>query len=140
MLICIRVATGYGQPPSTFYDWTLSQSAAIEDGFRLPSDAEGRILIEKFSNKVTKALYSNHADPVGLVNDSERSVLTRFLTRDYETLEQTHQEYESSRMFYDISHQAAPSGDLPLHLYRLLAVPSTLNAVPHYLFLRLTDF
>ena len=99
LLILSRVATGYGQPPSTFYDWTLSQSAAIEDGFRLPPDAEGRILIEKFSNKVTKALYSNHSDPVGLVNDSERSVLTRFLARDYEHLEQIHREYESSRTF-----------------------------------------
>ena len=94
-----RVATGYGQPPSTFYDWTLSQPDDGEDGFRLPPDAEGRLLIEKFSNKVTKALYSNPSDPVGLVKDNERSVLTRFLARDYELLEQTLQQYETSCAF-----------------------------------------
>ncbi|KAL6714160.1 hypothetical protein ACLMJK_008654 [Lecanora helva] len=91
-----RVATGYGQPPSTFYDWTLTQASAFEEGFRLPPNSEGRLLIEKFCNKVTKALYSNYADPVGLAKDSERSVLTRFLARDYEYLEQMHQQYDSS--------------------------------------------
>lgn len=44
-------------------------------------------MIEKFSNKVTKALYSNHLDPVGLVNDNDRSVLTTFLAKEYEELE-----------------------------------------------------
>lgn len=95
-----RVATGYGQPPATFYDWTLTQGGGSEEGFRLPPDTQGRLLIEKFSNRVTKALYSNHSDPVGLAKDSERSVLTRFLARDYEHLDQMHQQYESSRMSY----------------------------------------
>ena len=70
----------------------------MDDGFRLPPDAQGRLLIEKFSNKVTKALYSDDSDPVGLVKDSARSVLTRFLQKDYEQLEQLHQQYEPSRM------------------------------------------
>lgn len=83
-----RVATGYGQPPSTFYDWTLAPSGAHEPSFKLPDDVYGRLLIETFSNKVTKALYSNRLDPVGLVSDSERSVHTTFLARDYEDLEQ----------------------------------------------------
>ena len=83
-----RVATGYGQPPSTFYDWTLAPSGAHEPSFRLSDDVYGRLLIEKFSNKVTKALYSNRLDPVGLVSDDERSVHTIFLSREYEDLEQ----------------------------------------------------
>lgn len=83
-----RVATGYGQPPSTFYDWTLAPSGAHEPSFRLSDDVYGRLLIEKFSNKVTKALYSNRLDPVGLVSDDERSVHTTFLSREYEDLQQ----------------------------------------------------
>ena len=83
-----RVATGYGQPPSTFYDWTLAPSGAHEPSFKLTDDVYGRLLIETFSNKVTKALYSNRLDPVGLVSDSERSVHTTFLAREYEDLEQ----------------------------------------------------
>ena len=83
-----RVATGYGQPPSTFYDWTLAPSGAHEPNFRLCDDVYGRLLIEKFSNKITKALYSNRLDPVGLVSDNERSVHTTFLAREYEDLEQ----------------------------------------------------
>lgn len=83
-----RVATGYGQPPSTFYDWTLAPSGAHEPSFRLSDEVYGRLLIEKFSNKVTKALYSNRLDPVGLVSDNERSVHTTFLAREYQDLEQ----------------------------------------------------
>ena len=83
-----RVATGYGQPPSTFYDWTLAPSGAHEPSFRLADEVYGRLLIETFSNKVTKALYSNRLDPVGLVGDNERSVHTNFLAREYEDLEQ----------------------------------------------------
>ena len=83
-----RVATGYGQPPSTFYDWTLAPSGAHEPSFKLTEEVYGRLLIETFSNKVTKALYSNRLDPVGLVSDSERLVHTTFLAREYEDLEQ----------------------------------------------------
>lgn len=87
-LIFTRVATGYGQPPSTFYDWTLAPSGAHEPSFKLADDVYGRLLIETFSNKVTKALYSNRLDPVGLVSDNERLVHTTFLAREYEDLEQ----------------------------------------------------
>ena len=83
-----RVATGYGQPPSTVYDWTLAPSGAHEPSFKLTDEVYGRLLIETFSNKVTKALYSNRLDPVGLVGDSERLVHTTFLAREYEDLEQ----------------------------------------------------
>ena len=82
------MATGYGQPPSTFYDWTLAPSGSHEPDFKLTDDVNGRLLIERFSNKVTKALYSNRLDPVGLVSDRERLVHTTFLAREYEDLEQ----------------------------------------------------
>lgn len=84
----IRVATGYGQPPSSVYDWTLSPSGLNEPSFRLPPDVERRLLIERFCNKVTKALYSNRLDSVGLIDDAQRSVLTTFLARDFEDIEE----------------------------------------------------
>ena len=83
------VATGYGQPPSTLYDWTLGPSGPKEPRFRLSTDLEARLLIEKFCNKVTKALYSNNSDSVGLIDDAERPALTTFLARDYEELKET---------------------------------------------------
>ncbi len=83
-----RVATGYGQPPPTVYDWTLVPTGAHDPGFKLPSDAENRLLIERFSNKVTQALYRNDFDPVGLVSDEQRSPLIIFLAREYHELEQ----------------------------------------------------
>ena len=87
-LIVLRVATGYGQPPSTVYDWTFNPSGLNEPSFKLPSDIERRLLIERFCNKVTKALYSNRLDPVGLIDDAQRSVLTSFLAREFEDLEE----------------------------------------------------
>jgi hypothetical protein len=92
------VATGYGQPPNTLYDWTLSPSGPTEASFRLPDEVEGRLLIEKFSNNVTKALYSNHQDPVGLADESQSSHLIVFLQREYEDLEYK-LKYDISRKF-----------------------------------------
>ena len=126
-----RVATGYGQPTSTFYDWTLTQAGAVEEGFRLPPGTEGRLLIERFSNKVTNALYSNDSDPVGLAKDSERLVLAKFLARDYDQLEQKHQQYETSRM----------SSNFPLLQSRLQDLASALReGVHHYRALCLSRF
>lgn len=82
------MATGYGQPPSTVYDWTLDPLGFDEVNFKLPPEAERRILIERFCNKVTKTLYSNRLDPVGLADDAHRSVLTTLLARELEELEQ----------------------------------------------------
>lgn len=88
LLTADSVATGYGQPPSTVYDWTLNPSGLNESSFRLPPEVERRVIIERFCNKVTQALYSNRLDPVGLVDDSQRSALTTLLARDLEELEQ----------------------------------------------------
>ncbi|KAL9133951.1 MAG: hypothetical protein Q9175_004872 [Cornicularia normoerica] len=114
-----RVATGYGQPPSTFYDWTLAPSGAHEPSFRLSDDVYGRLLIETFSNKVTKALYSNRLDPVGLVSDSERSVHTIFLAREYEDLEQ---KLQLDGSFSTVYLRAA---NLHLHLSAFFDSPSS---------------
>ncbi|KAL9099774.1 MAG: hypothetical protein Q9163_004773 [Psora crenata] len=95
-----RVATGYGQPPSTFYDWTLTPSGVFEPGFILPNDAQNRLMIERFSSKVTEALYRNYSDPVGLASEEERSTLTKFLAQDYEELERRLQFPDSFSFLY----------------------------------------
>ncbi|OOF96035.1 hypothetical protein ASPCADRAFT_146632 [Aspergillus carbonarius ITEM 5010] len=86
-IVAQRVATGYGQPPSTVYDWTLSSNESMDPNFRLPHDIRPRLEIEKFCDKVTKSLYTNRRDPVGLCSDQERSTLISFLSRDFDELE-----------------------------------------------------
>ena len=88
LLISRSVATGYGQPPSTLYDWTLSWSESVDPNFKLPEGIKPRLEIERFCDKVTKALYANQRDPVGLCNDQARSSLISFLSRDFDELEQ----------------------------------------------------
>ncbi|KAJ6079454.1 hypothetical protein N7467_009207 [Penicillium canescens] len=87
-IVAQRVSTGYGQPPSTLYDWTLSSSDALDPNFKLPEDMRPRLEIEKFCDKITRALYTNRRDPVGLTSDHERSTMISFLSRDFEELEE----------------------------------------------------
>ncbi|KAL4808964.1 hypothetical protein BDV18DRAFT_133603 [Aspergillus unguis] len=86
-VVAQRVATGYGQPPSTLYDWTLSSQESMDPNFKLPETIRHRLDIEKFCDKVTKALYTNRRDPVGLCGSQERSTLTSLLSRDLYELE-----------------------------------------------------
>lgn len=44
--------------------------------------------IEKFCDKITRALYTNRRDPVGLTSDHERSTMISFLSRDFDELEE----------------------------------------------------
>ena len=87
-IVAQRVSTGYGQPSGTCFDYTLTTSAANADpNFALPFDIQNRLLIEQFVDKVTKALYSNRNDPLGLCKDNERAHLVRFLSRDFDELQ-----------------------------------------------------
>lgn len=43
-------------------------------------------MIEQFNDKVSRTLYSNRHDPVGLGSDHERATYVSFLTSDYEEL------------------------------------------------------
>ena len=87
--LCRRVSTGYGQPSSTLYDWTLSSSDSLDPNFKLPGDLRTRLEIEKFCDRITRALYTNRRDPVGLTSDHERSTMISFLSRDFDELEET---------------------------------------------------
>lgn len=87
-IVAQRVSTGYGQPPSTIYDWTLSSNDSLDPNFKLPGDIRSRLEIEEFCDKITRALYTNRRDPVGLTSDRERSTLLSFLSRDFDELEE----------------------------------------------------
>ncbi|KAI9712983.1 MAG: hypothetical protein M1812_006731 [Candelaria pacifica] len=86
-ITCQCVGTGYGQPPSTLYDWTLATESK-DTSYRLPEELRGRLLIEKFSDKVTKALYSSRRDPVGITSDGERANIIALLVRDLDELQE----------------------------------------------------
>ncbi|KAK5019161.1 hypothetical protein LTR60_001212 [Cryomyces antarcticus] len=82
------VSTGYGQPSATLYDWTHnSNTPTSETTYSLPDSLRNRLLVERFCNKVTKALYSNIRDPVGVVEEVERASITSILDMELQQLE-----------------------------------------------------
>ena len=81
-----RVATGYGQPPTTFYDWTLEPKGAYPPGFILPKDAQNRLTIERFSSRITQMLYRNDSDMVGLAHEETRIAFTKMCETEYEQI------------------------------------------------------
>ena len=88
-IVAQRVATAYGQPVNTIYDWTLSDEAAKQyENHVLPPGIYNRLQIEMFVDKVSKTLYINHHDSVGIGADHERSTYVSFLTEDYNRLKQ----------------------------------------------------
>ncbi|PGH02155.1 hypothetical protein AJ79_07701 [Helicocarpus griseus UAMH5409] len=100
-IVAQRVATGYGQPSQTLIDWTLSSPESLDQNFKLPKEIKCRLDIEKFCDKVTRGLYSNPRDPVGLSSDDERFIITTILAKDFEELEgQLRQEQNSITNLY----------------------------------------
>jgi len=73
-----------------------------DPNFKLPEGIKPRLEIERFCNKVTKALYTNQRDPVGLCSDQERSTLISFLSRDFDELEQKHKAQYDCMLFYPL--------------------------------------
>ncbi|KAF4769229.1 hypothetical protein HAV15_008951 [Penicillium sp. str.  len=67
-IVAQNVATGYGQPPSTIYDWALEPASLRDADYRLPDDLATRLRIEKFCDRVTKALYSSKPEPAEFIS------------------------------------------------------------------------
>ena len=87
-IVAQRICTAYGQPPMTLYDWTLGpKPIETNPNYELPPHILNRLLIEKFVDKVSRTLYMNPQDPVGLAADRERPTYVSFLTKDLEELE-----------------------------------------------------
>lgn len=87
-LVAQRICTAYGQPPLSIYDWTLGpKPIETNPNYELPAPIFNRLLIEKFVDKVSRTLYMNPHDPVGLTSDTERPTYVSFLAHDLEELE-----------------------------------------------------
>ncbi|CAM1504471.1 Fc.00g020620.m01.CDS01 [Cosmosporella sp. VM-42] len=82
-IVAQTVGTGYGQPASTLYDWTLATRPGDDRAFQLSRELEARLHIERFCDKVSKEMYSNASDPRGVAGDEHRAMLMRVYRRDY---------------------------------------------------------
>jgi hypothetical protein len=86
-IVAQNCGTGYGQPASTLYDWTLAVRPGEDGPFRLSPELEARLQIERFCDKVSKEMYSNASDPRGVAGDELRAMLTRVYKREYNELQ-----------------------------------------------------
>ncbi|KAF7871564.1 hypothetical protein EAF04_003671 [Stromatinia cepivora] len=85
-IVAQSTATGYGQPASTLYDWTLAVRPGEEGPFTISPELSSRLTIERFCDKVSKEMYSNANDPRGVAGDEIRALLTRVYRREYEEI------------------------------------------------------
>ncbi|KAI9171656.1 Regulatory protein LEU3 [Paramyrothecium foliicola] len=86
-IVAQNVGTGYGQPASTLYDWTLALRPGDDAALPLSRELEARLQIERFCDKVSKEMYSNASDPRGVAGDEHRAMLMRVYRRDYGELQ-----------------------------------------------------
>ncbi|KXJ91327.1 hypothetical protein Micbo1qcDRAFT_134702 [Microdochium bolleyi] len=86
-IVAQSIGTGYGQPASTLYDWTLSIRPGEDTPFTLAPELEARLRIERFCDKISKEMYSNASDPRGVAGDEHRAMLMRVYRRDYADLQ-----------------------------------------------------
>jgi hypothetical protein len=86
-IVSQSIGTGYGQPASTLYDWTLAVRPGDAGPFTLSPELEARLQIERFCDKVSKEMYSNGSDPRGVSGDELRAMLTRLFRRDHNDLQ-----------------------------------------------------
>ncbi|OQD80904.1 hypothetical protein PENANT_c031G02739 [Penicillium antarcticum] len=85
-IVAQNVATGYGQPPSTIYDWALEPASLRDADYRLPQDLAIRLRIEKFCDRVTKALYSSKPEPAEFVS-ADKLVVVQILESELREME-----------------------------------------------------
>lgn len=76
-------ATGYGQPASTLYDFTLAVRPGEHGPFTLSPELEARLQIERLCDKVSKEMYSNAFDARGVQGDEHRASHARIFGREF---------------------------------------------------------
>jgi hypothetical protein len=86
-IVAQSIGTGYGQPASTLYDWTLAIRPGEDGPYTLSPELEARLQIERFCDKVSKEMYSNASDPRGVAGDELRAMLTRVYRREFGELQ-----------------------------------------------------
>lgn len=86
-IVAQTIGTGYGQPASTIYDWTLAVRPGDAGPLALTPELEARLQIERFCDKVSKEMYSNASDPRGVAGDEHRAMLMRIYRREFGELQ-----------------------------------------------------
>lgn len=86
-IVAQTIGTGYGQPASSLYDWTLAVRPGDSGPFTLTPELEARLQIERFCDKVSKEMYSNASDPRGVAGDEHRAMLMRVYRREFNELQ-----------------------------------------------------
>ncbi|KAI1800470.1 hypothetical protein F4811DRAFT_564715 [Daldinia bambusicola] len=86
-IVAQSIGTGYGQPATSLYDWTLAIRPGEDGPFTLSPELEARLRIERFCDKVSKEMYSNASDPRGVAGDEHRAMLMRVYRRDFQELQ-----------------------------------------------------
>ncbi|KAI9374665.1 hypothetical protein BJX61DRAFT_532212 [Aspergillus egyptiacus] len=85
-IVAQNVATGYGQPPSTIYDWALEPASLRDADYHPSEDLRIRLRIEKFCDRVTKSLYSSRPDPAEFIS-SEKLLIVQLLENELREME-----------------------------------------------------
>lgn len=86
-IVAQRTGTAYGQPANTIYDYTLGPKPIESNpNYELPSEIYSRLQIERFVDRVSRLIYNNPNDPVGLPDDATRSQLVQLLSADLDEL------------------------------------------------------
>lgn len=86
-IVAQTIGTGYGQPASTLYDWTLATRPGDSSPLQLSEELDARLQIERFCDKVSKEMYSNASDPRGVAGDEHRAMLMRVYRREFGELQ-----------------------------------------------------
>lgn len=55
--------------------------------YKIPNDVKHQLKIAKFCDKITKTLYSNPSDPIGLISEKEQTTIMSILRVEYQELE-----------------------------------------------------
>ncbi|KAL4880919.1 hypothetical protein BJY04DRAFT_190374 [Aspergillus karnatakaensis] len=85
-IVAQNVATGYGQPPGTIYDWAL-EPAVLQDADYYPSeDLQVRFHIEKFCDHVSRSLYNSRPDPENFIS-TEKLLIVQLLENELKEIE-----------------------------------------------------
>ena len=80
------VSTSNGQPSAAIYDWNMG-TGLTDNGERISLETLQRLLISRFCDKVTKSLYTNPSEVVGILPISELPAAATQLETEYHNLE-----------------------------------------------------
>ena len=85
LIIFFSVDLTYGMPSRSIYDWNVESIVFLPHHSPF-TDIEHRLKIEKFSDKMTRSLYSNSSDPSGTIAHDHLPAVLSNLNADLEEL------------------------------------------------------